>query len=146
MKLDLDVPDHTTLSRRGSKVNVPLHKGPQEESLELMIDSTGLKITGDGEWHSKKHKKSKSRRKWRKLHIGVDAQGYIVASELTTSDESDPSTVPTLLEQITTEISQFIADGAYDTQNVYGELERAGTAEIKIVIPPKKNGHTESFC
>ncbi len=91
-----------------------------------MIDSTGLKITGDGEWHSKKHKKSKGRRKWRKLHIGVDGQGYIVASELTTSDESDPSMVPTLLAQIPTEISQFIADGAYDTQNVYGAGESEG--------------------
>ena len=75
-----------------------------------MIDVTGLKITGDGEWHSKKHKKSKGRRKWRKLHIGVDAQGYIVASELTTSDESDPSMAPTLLAQIPTERSQLIAE------------------------------------
>ena len=138
MGLELDVPDHTTLSRRGSKVEVPLHKGPQEESIELMIDSTGLKIVGDGEWHSEKHKKSQGRRKWRKLHIGVDAQGYIVASELTTSDEPDPSTVPTLLEQVTTEIEQFTADGAYDTQDVYGELEGAGTADINIVIPPRK--------
>ena len=74
----------------------------------------------------------------KQIYIGVDAQGYIVASELTISDESDPSMVPTLLAQIPTEISQFIADGAYDTHNVYSALETAGTAEINIVIPPKK--------
>ena len=138
MALDLDVPDHTTLSRRGRVVDVPVYKRTHDDPIQLMIDSTGLKIVGEGEWHSEKHKTSKKRRKWRKLHIGVDEQGYIVASELTTSEESDPSTVPTLIKQLTAKISQFTGDGAYDTQKVYKELADAGTDDIQIIVPPRK--------
>ena len=138
MALDLDVPDHTTLSRRGRVVDVPVYKRTHDDPIQLMIDSTGLKIVGEGEWHSEKHKTSKKRRKWRKLHIGVDEQGYIVASELTTSEESDPSMVSTLIKQLTTKISQFTGDGAYDTQKVYKELADAGTDDIQIIVPPRK--------
>ena len=67
MALDLDVPDHTTLSRRGRVVDVPIYRRTHDDPIQLMIDSTGLKIVGEGEWHSEKHKTSKKRRKWRKL-------------------------------------------------------------------------------
>ena len=85
MGLDLKAPDHTTLSRRNQIVEVPpltrAHDGP----IHLIVDSTGLKILGCGEWNSHKYKASKKRRDWRKLHIGVDDEGFIVAAELTTS-------------------------------------------------------------
>ena len=75
MGLDLDTPDHTTLSRRNSTVDVRLlnkaHTGP----IHLVIDSTGLKMVGDGEWHASKHRTSNKRRSWRKLHLGVDGDG-----------------------------------------------------------------------
>ena len=83
MSRDLKAPDHTTLSRRNQIVAVPpltrAHDGP----IDLIVDSTGLKILGRGEWNAHKHKASKKRRDWRKLHIGVDAKGFIVAAELT---------------------------------------------------------------
>ena len=69
------------------------HDGP----IDLIVDSTGLKILGRGGWNAHKHKTSKKRRDWRKLHIGVDAEGFMVAAELTASSRDDASTLPDLL-------------------------------------------------
>ncbi len=90
MDLDLKAPDHTTLSRRNQIVDVPpltrAHDGP----IHLIVDSTGLKILGCSEWNAHKYKVSKKRRDWRKLHIGVDDEGFIVAAELTTNSGTTP--------------------------------------------------------
>ena len=83
MGLALRAPDHTTLSRRSLDVAVPRFAqggGP----LHLVIDSTGLKILGDGEWQAHKHKTSNQRRNWRKLHLGIDGDGYIIAAKVDT--------------------------------------------------------------
>ncbi len=100
MRLDLKAPDHTTLSRRNQTVEVPpltrRHDGP----IYLLVDSTGLKILGSGEWNAHRYKASRKRRDWRKLHIGVDVEGYIVTAELTVSSEDDASTLPALLDPI----------------------------------------------
>ena len=91
--LDLKASDHTTLSRRNQIVEVqPLtraHDGP----IALIVDSTGLKILGSGEWNIHKHKASKRRRAWRKLHIGVDEERFIVAAALTPGSMDDASTL-----------------------------------------------------
>ncbi len=138
MDLDLKTPDHTTLSRRNKDVDVPSPSRVLDGSLHLIVDSTGLKISGAGEWHAHRHKSSKARRVWRKLHVGVDDDGFIVTATLTKSSEDDPSTVPKLLEQVTSPIKRFTADGAYDTRPVYEDLGEVGTADIKIVIPPRR--------
>ena len=96
MGLDLKAPDHTTLSRRNQFVEVqPLtraHDGP----IDLIVDSTGLKILGSGEWKVHKHKASERGRAWRKLHIGVDEEGFIVAAALTPGSVDDgPASGPT---------------------------------------------------
>ncbi len=100
MGLDLKAPDHSTLSCRGEHVEVPPlcrdHDGP----IHVVVDSTGLKISGAGDWSSRKHRKGKGRRGWRKLHIGVDDNGLVVAALLTESRNDDASVVPDLLEQI----------------------------------------------
>ena len=101
LEIDLPVPDHTTLSRRacGLPVCKPLRVGTDE--LHLIVDSTGLKLRGAGEWLFEKHGTTK-RRAWRKLHIGIDAgNGEIVAFDLTDKDVDDASHVPTLLDQLT---------------------------------------------
>ena len=91
MSRDLKAPDHTTLSRRNQIVVVPpltrAHDGP----IDLIVDSTGLKILGRGEWNAHKHKTSKKRRDWRKLHIGVDAEGFICGGR-THSEQPGPTT------------------------------------------------------
>ena len=86
-----------------------------------------------------KHKTSKKRRDWRKLHIGVDAEGFIVAAELTASSRDDASTLPDLLAQLEVPIRRFTADGAYDHRSVYDRASAAGTENVVIVIPPRRS-------
>jgi hypothetical protein len=109
MGLALPCPDHTTLSRRHATVAIRQQvdralQGP----ISLIVDSTGLKVCGQGEWHSQKHGEKK-RKRWKKLHIGVDAPGQIVASTVTESHAQDPSQVPALLSQVDYRIDRFIA-------------------------------------
>jgi hypothetical protein len=92
--LDLAVPDHSTLSRRSKTLEVPLPRRVATGPLHLLVDSTGLKLGGAGEWLIEKHGMSR-RRSWRKLHIGVDADsGEIVAVEVTGKGSSEPCSAP----------------------------------------------------
>ncbi len=106
--LDLTVPDHSTLSRRAATVQVPRPRaGSGTDPLHLLVDSTGLKLCGAGEWLHEKHG-TKVRRSWRKLHLGVDAgTGRIVASLLTTRDVDDGSQVGPLLDRIEEPLASF---------------------------------------
>jgi hypothetical protein len=106
----------------------------------LVVDSTGLKLFGEGEWLEKKHKTKRKRRSWRKLHLGLDlVSGQIVCSALTTDDIDDPTVLPTLLDQIDANVDLFLVDGAYDGEARIDLLtERFGSA-IKVTIPPPKN-------
>ena len=119
LKIDIAIPDHTTLSRRGGGLTI-LPKGiGRTEPLHLLVDSTGLKIYGEGEWLDQKHG-IRSRRRWRKLHLGVDADTHeIVAAELTSDDVGEISELPDLLDQIEADVASMTADGAYDGQVVY---------------------------
>ncbi len=143
MGLDLKTPDHTTLSRRNSTVDVPLldkaHTGP----IHLVIDSTGMKMVGDGEWHAHKHKTSNKRRSWRKLHLGVDRDGFIVASELTDSSVDDASVGVAMINEMEVAIARFAADGAYDTRAIYEALAASGEAGVTIVVPPKRTAASD---
>ena len=138
MDLDLSTPDHTTLSRRGSTVEVPefvrQHAGP----IHLVIDSTGLKIVGDGEWHTHKHVTSNKRRSWRKLHLGVDGEGFVVTSRLTDSGGDDAQVGAGMLEELEASIARFTADGAYDRKTIYEVIAGRDAPAVKIVIPPRK--------
>jgi hypothetical protein len=139
MGLDLKAPDHTTLSRRNRIVKLPPLSRAHDGAIHLIVDSTGLKIMGSGEWNAHKYKASKKRRDWRKLHIGVDDEGFIVAAELTASSVDDASTLPDLLDQIEDPIRRFTADGAYDHRSIYERVGAAGTEEVVIVIPPRRS-------
>ena len=117
MDLDLSVPDHTTLSRRNKSVDVSLSaRAAHDSPIHLIVDSTGLKIFGAGEWHSHRHTAGKARRDWRKLHVGVDAKGFVVATKLTESTVDDASVVSDRLEQISPPIERFTGEGAYDSK------------------------------
>jgi Transposase DDE domain len=135
--LDLAIPDHTTLSRRAETLAVARLQ-VSEEPVHLMVDSTGLKLSGAGEWLVEKHGTSR-RRSWRKLHVGVDADtGRIVATALTTNDVDDGSQVGPLLDQIDGSITSFTGDGAYDQDGVYGEVA-ARHPDAAVVVPPRSN-------
>ena len=127
MDLELKTPDHTTLSRRNRRVEVPQVGRADEGPLHLCIDSTGLKRVGDGEWHAHKHRTSNKRRSWRKLHLGVAG-----------SSIDDAPVGVTMIDAVRAAIGRFTADGAYDTRTIYEALAAAGEADIAIVVPPKK--------
>ncbi|TYC60963.1 IS5 family transposase [Rhodobacterales bacterium] len=139
MKLDLAVPDYSTLSRRAGRLApLPRERSEAPGSLELVLDSTGLKVFGAGEWQETKHGKTPRRRSWRKLHLGLDLEtGQIECSELTTDDIGDPSALPGLLDQIDCPIARFLADGAYDGFATRQEIARR-FADVEIIIPPPK--------
>jgi hypothetical protein len=134
--LDLAVPDHSTLSRRAETLEVPRPCSSSRGPVHLLVDSTGLRLCGPGEWLVEKHG-TRRRRAWRKLHIGVDAEtGQILASELTTSDVDDGSQVGPLLDQITAPLASFIGDGAYDQAGIYGTIAQRHP-EADVIVPPR---------
>jgi hypothetical protein len=137
LNVDLPVPDHSTLSKRGKGLQVNLPKKPVQ-SLDIVMDSTGLKIYGEGEWKVRMHGVSK-RRTWRKLHVGVNPDdGEIQAVLLTANSVSDDQAVAELLTQIPQPLRAFAADGAYDKRKVYNGLN-AHSPDVTILIPPRKN-------
>ena len=138
MDLDLETPDHTTLSRRNGEVEVPTFVGRHDGPINLAIDSTGLKIMGDGEWHAHEHKTSNQWRSWRKLHLGTDGDGFIVASELTDSSIDDASVAAKMIDELEAVIARFTADGAYDTRAIYEALAASSGDDVTIVVPPKR--------
>src|SRR3954463_6708998 len=135
--LTLPVPDHTTLSRRAAILEVPRPRSSHNaDPVHLLVDSTGLKLCGPGEWLVENHG-TKARRSWRKLHLGRDADtGQIVAATLTTHDVDDGSQVGPLLDQVDGPIASFIGDRAYDQDGVYASVgERY--PEAAIIVPPR---------
>jgi hypothetical protein len=135
MRLDLAVPDYTTLCRRAATVRITLPKragGP----LHLVLDSTGLKVYGEGEWKVRQHGYSK-RRTWLKLHLAVDPKTHEVqAAMVTDPGVTDAETVPALLDQVEDPIECAAADGAYDRQAVYDALK---DRSARAVIPPRRD-------
>jgi Transposase DDE domain len=140
--LALRVPDHTTLSRRAATLEVPR---PQRsggtdaggaEPVHLLVDSTGLKLCGAGEWLAEKHG-TRQRRSWRKLHLGVDAAtGRIEAVELTGREMDDGAQVGPLLDQVEGPVASFTGDGGYDQDRVYASVaERHPGADV--IVPPR---------
>ena len=104
--------------------------------MHLLVDSTGLKLCGAGEWLLEKHG-TKVRRSWRKLHLGMDAgTGQIVASLLTTKDVDDGSQVGPLLDQVEGPLVSFTGDGAYDQESVSSSVI-ARDPEAAIIVPPR---------
>lgn len=140
MKMELQVPSYTQLCRRQARTNAFTPPMPASEStsepIYIVLDSTGLKVYGEGEWKVKKHGSGK-RRTWRKLHLAVDeATNEIHAVELTTNAISDADMVKPLVANITCPIARLGGDGAYDQVKVYDELETRG---IEPIIPPRSN-------
>ncbi len=137
--LDWPVPDFSTLSRRQKRITVQISTRRASGPLNLLVDSTGIKFLGDGEWLARKHG-TQRRRQYRKVHLAMDtATGDIRAVEFTSSDKGDSPVLPHLLDQIPADeqIGTVTGDGAFDTRRCHSAiLERGGTA----IIPIRKNG------
>ena len=136
LRLDLPVPDYSTISRRQSSLATSLTVSPNSRPRHVVVDATGLKVYGSGEWHVRKHRYGR-RRAWRKLHLGVDeTTKEIVAVEVTPSRVHDCRLLPALLDQIPGRIGQVSGDGAYDTRACYQSiLDREAVA----TIPPRRS-------
>ena len=139
--LDVEIPNYTTLCRRLQKLSVKLQKKlSSKKNLHIVIDSTGLKVYGEGEWKTRQHGYSK-RRIWKKLHLAVDESNSQIKS-VVLSDNSfkDNELFEDLLTGIDDRINQVSADGAYDSRSCYNICKDKG---IKLVVPPRKDAVIE---
>jgi hypothetical protein len=135
LKVDLPVPDYSTLSRRARPLPVHISSEARAEPLHLIIDSTGLKLYGEGEWRVRGKGWTK-RRTWRKLHISMDGETQQITSALITNkDVVDPRVLPRLLKEVEEPIERVTADGAYDSRACYRAIAERGA---RAVIPPRK--------
>src|SRR5918997_3202024 len=138
--LSIGIPDHPTFSRRspGLALAGALAQAQRAGPVHVVIDATGLKVYGAGEWLAETHG-GRGKRTWRKLHLAVDpTSGEILASELTTTETGDAALVGPLLEQIRGPIASVTADGAYDGDPVYRAVaERQPDPPAAVVVPPR---------
>ena len=135
MGIELEVPDHSTLSRRLGKLSVELPVVAKDKAVHVVVDSTGVKVYGEGEWKVRTHGVGK-RRTWRTLHLGVnEATGEILAAVVSTNDLRDAEALPDLLDGIDAEIEQVSGDGAYDQRKCYEAIRHRNA---KATIPPRK--------
>lgn len=136
MQVELAIPDFTSLAKRAAKMEISLDVADRRGPIDVVVDSTGLKVFGEGEWKMRKHGKSK-RRTWRKLHLSVNpATQEIEAEVLTENSDHDADQVEGLLDQVDGPVNALYGDGAYDQWKVYGELAER---EIQPIIPPRRN-------
>jgi hypothetical protein len=140
MQLDLPVPDFSTLSIRGADLSIDIRTKADldtaDETINIVVDSSGAKVYGEGEWKVKKHGWCKHRT-WRKFHLGIDPKTKrIKAAEMTGNDTGDCEMLETLLKQVTNPIDQAFGDGGYDKRVCYDVLKELG---IVAVIPPQEN-------
>lgn len=136
MNAGVAIPHHTSLVKRAAKLRVSIHVDSSRGPIDVVVDSTGLKVYGEGEWKVRQHGADK-RREWRKVHLAVDPDSHaIVAQLLTASGVHDGDAVKPLLEQIEQEVNAFYGDGAYDQWKVRDHLQEE---KIDQVIPPRRN-------
>jgi Transposase DDE domain len=138
MKLEISVPDYTTLCRRSRDLKIPLGARATEKTRHVLVDSTGVQVMGESEWKHYKYKLNRSRcQVWRKLHIAMDANNQdILSATVTESVRLDGNYLSGLIDEIADPISQITGDGAYDKKSCY---RKAYERNAKAVFPPQHN-------
>lgn len=147
LDVELPMPDYSTLCRRARSLEVPLSASARRDPLHLVVDSTGLKVYGEGEWKVRLHGYDK-RRTWRKLHLMIDHRSQrVAAASITDKEMLDRNALPGLLRQVERRVSEFLGDGAYDYSVCYEAISERGA---RAIIPPKQRArlwsepHSES--
>ncbi|WP_409010854.1 IS5 family transposase [Aeromonas veronii] len=136
MNVPLCAPDYSCVSKRARSVTVAYRQPPKERITDLIIDSTGLKVFGEGEWKVRKHGAEK-RRVWRKLHLAVEQATHdIVTAEVSLENVHDVEVLPTLLNPLRRKQGRVYANGAYDNKVSHPLISGKGTTTC---IPPRKN-------
>ncbi len=135
-QISLPIPNYSTLSRRACRLEVRLPRARSGEGVHVVVDSSGLKVYGEGEWKVRKHGWSK-RRTWSRIHIGVNESSQeLLACVVRGNDVSDSEALPEVLEEVDEPLEQVSGDGAYDTQGCYGAIEQRGA---RAIIPPREH-------
>jgi hypothetical protein len=136
MGVEIAIPHHTSLVKRAAKLDINTQLADLKGPIDVVVDSTGLKVCGEGEWKVRQHGAGK-RRQWRKIHFAVDPASHTIVAELMTeSSVHDATAALPLLEEVDVELRAFYGDGAYDTWELREHLQ---TERISQVIPPRKN-------
>lgn len=136
MDVPLTSPSYSCISKRAKTVEVHYRSPSREPIAHVVIDATGLKVYGEGEWKMRKHGKEK-RRVWRKFHLAIDAATHeTIAAEVSLDSVGDNEVLPTLLNPLRRKIKQVSAEGAYDTKACHRVLKNEGIAPT---IPPRSN-------
>jgi IS5 family transposase len=139
LQLKLSVPDYSTLSRRRKTLRVPLRQSQSHgtgQNVHLVVDSTGFKVYGEGEWKVRQHGWSK-RRTWRKLHLGIDqATGEALCALGSGPERADKEVLGELLAQVEVSVEQVSGDGGYDAAECYAAIAKHGA---RATIPPRRN-------
>ena len=134
--LDMPIPDHSHMSRRAKTLEVQIPRREKTEPMHVVVDSTGLKVFGEGEWKVRQHGVGK-RRTWLKVHLAVDAhEKDVVGVEVTTVEWADSEVFEDLVGQAEGPIEQIDGDGGYDTREAYEVAAKLGA---KLVVPPREN-------
>jgi len=137
LEVEVQVPDYTLVCKRGQGLSIPLGSSPSSDPKHLVLDSTGLKVYGEGEWKVRQYGYSK-RRTWRKLHLGVNENTQeIEAMVLTEASVDDAEAGKTIITEVVGEIDQVGADGAYDKRKFYAVCTDRRVRHI--VIPPRRD-------
>lgn len=130
----MPVPSYSTLSRRLRQVEIKLDVPDPTKPISLAIDSSGLKVYGEGEWKVRIHGHSK-RRTWRKFHLGIDVNGQMIhAVTVTTNDFKDNEVFEDTISQVNSSIEDILGDGAYDSKNCY---EACASRKANPIFPPR---------
>jgi transposase len=133
----IKLPTYSLTCKRAIKLHLNLPALSSKRPHTILVDSSGIKVLGEGEWKVKVHGKGRPR-KWIKLHMAIDAKTQEIVAELTTdSSVGDPTAFSDLFTQINRQVKEVIADGAYDSSDIRGLIKRQGG---KALIPPPKNG------
>ena len=138
MGIDVAMPCYTQICRRAADLEVDIEVPKSKVPIYIVIDSTGLKVYGEGEWKTRKHGISK-RRTWRKLHLGIDEKTGLIHAQVLTENgkgDGDAQQVEDMLKQVKSPIDKFSGDGAYDTYEIWELLKEM---EIEGIIPPQEN-------
>lgn len=138
LNLNLEVPCYTQMSRRSASLGVPLRKLPPKGALDIVVDSTGLKVYGEGEWKVRAHGKGK-RRHWRKVHLAYDILDHEIVAVKSTPDSWDDGQMMALLvdqAQQNEPVGRVFGDGAYNTSDCYRECCERG---CRLISPPPIN-------
>jgi hypothetical protein len=142
MSLILPIPCYTRICRRAKEIGQELKKLSNRRPTDIVFDSSGVKVYGEGEWKVRQHGKSK-RRTWRKIHLAVDPSSHeIILSELTESNKADASIANRMVPHLPKSVKNAYGDGAYDKQTYFKPCHSKG---ISCIVPPRRGGRLSNL-